>query len=87
MIPKKVEGSSRIKDRGTEKELRDPQPSTWNKLIKERDGEESGAKVEMFRHSGDGLVQLTRKFESARSSKGLVHPVGTMQERLQPSAA
>lgn len=30
---------------------RDPQPSTWDRLIKERDGADSGAGVELYRHT------------------------------------
>lgn len=43
---------------------RDPQPSTWDKLMKQRDGMNSDAGVEMFRHTKDGRVPLRDEFEN-----------------------
>jgi len=43
---------------------RDPQPSTWDKMIKKRDGANSGARVEIFRHTKDGRVLLRDEFET-----------------------
>lgn len=50
---------------------RDPQPSTWDKLIKERDGTASGARVEMFRHTKDGRVPLKSEFERSKKPSGV----------------
>ncbi|KAL8640496.1 MAG: hypothetical protein Q9228_002586 [Teloschistes exilis] len=92
MTPKEIEVSSRIKDGSTGRGLHlpHPQPSKWDKLIKTRDGEESGAKVEIFRHSGDGLVKPTREFESDPSSRGFIHwktvRPGAIEVRVQMGA-
>lgn len=45
---------------------RDPQPSTWDKQIKKRDGESSGAAVEIFRLTKDGSVNVKDDFETVR---------------------
>lgn len=92
MMPKEIEVSSRIKDGSTGRGLHlpSPQPSAWDKLIKERDGKESGAKVEMFRHSGDELVEPAWEFESDPISRGLVHwntvRPGAIEVRVQRGA-
>ncbi|KAL8662430.1 MAG: hypothetical protein Q9202_004751 [Teloschistes flavicans] len=72
MMPKESEVSSYINDKSIERRLRDPQPNTWDKLIKERDGKELVTKAEMFRYWGDELVQLTEEFEFPPSSEGVV---------------
>ncbi len=43
---------------------RDPQPSTWDQMIKKRDGLDSGGGVEMFRHTKDGRIRLKDEFET-----------------------
>ncbi|KAL8653937.1 MAG: hypothetical protein Q9210_001809 [Variospora velana] len=47
---------------------RDPQPSTWDAMIKERDGVDSGAGVEMCRlfDGGKRRVPLTKEFETVQ---------------------
>ncbi|KAL8634694.1 MAG: hypothetical protein Q9228_007724 [Teloschistes exilis] len=83
MMPKEFKVSSYNTDWSTERGLRDPQPSTWDNLIKERDGKRSGAKAEMFRHCGDELVQLTEEFESPPSSEGVVAYLSTPRYRTR----
>ncbi len=46
---------------------RDPQPSTWDQMIKKRDGLDSGGGVGMFRHTKDGRVRLKRRFRDSGS--------------------
>lgn len=50
----------------------DPQPSTWDAMIKQRDGGESGAGVEMYRLLNDGerRVPLTTEFETVQRAPG-----------------
>lgn len=45
---------------------RDPQPSTWDAMIKQRDGVDSGARVRMFRLLDDGKhrIHLETEFET-----------------------
>ena len=47
---------------------RHPQPSTWNKLLKKRDGESSGAGVEIIRLTKDGPINVKDEFETVQRS-------------------
>ncbi|KAL8727096.1 MAG: hypothetical protein Q9166_006283 [cf. Caloplaca sp. 2 TL-2023] len=55
---------------GTETTPREPQPSTWDAMIKKRDGAESGAKVQMFRllDNGNRRIPLNTEFESVQEA-------------------
>ncbi|KAG7009758.1 hypothetical protein G7Y79_00001g000300 [Physcia stellaris] len=57
-------------------DTRHPQPSTWDKLIKKRDGENSGAGVEIFRLTKDGPINVKDEFEYVQRS--------TWKERREP---
>lgn len=49
---------------------RHPQPSTWDRMIKERDGPDLGAKVEIFRHTRSGCTELREEFERTPKPSG-----------------
>ena len=44
---------------------RDPQPSTWDKMIKDRDGAESGAEARIYRLTQRGPVEIKHEFETS----------------------
>ena len=46
---------------------RDPQPSSWDMMIKRRDGAESGAEARIYRITKEGPVELKVEFETERS--------------------
>ena len=45
---------------------RDPQPSTWDRMIKARDGTESGAEARIYRVTKKGPVELKTEFETVK---------------------
>ena len=45
---------------------RDPQPSTWDRMIKARDGTESGAEAKIYRITKKGSVELKAEFETVK---------------------
>lgn len=44
---------------------RDPQPSTWDKMIKDRDGAQSGAEARIYRLTQRGPVEIKHEFETS----------------------
>lgn len=61
-------------DEGDGNSHRDPQPSTWDKMIKDRDGADSGAGVEMFRVTKDGRIKLKDEFETVQDTSEAEKP-------------
>ncbi|KAL8920484.1 MAG: hypothetical protein Q9208_006233 [Pyrenodesmia sp. 3 TL-2023] len=64
---------------------RDPQPSTWDAMIKQRDGGESGAGVEMYRLLDDGArrVPLGTEFETVQRAPGYKMLDGQIEIRMK----
>ena len=57
-----------VGDRFLKSKPEERQPSTWNKTMRKRDGNDSGAAVEMFRVTKNGRVRLDCEYETVRTT-------------------